>query len=49
MWQINVQRTDNGKTVKPIGQIQIDNYENEIFVRLENSKVGSMIKNQYFL
>lgn len=42
-WQIRLQRTHNKKSVKPIGQIVIGDYDNEIFVKLENSGIGPMI------
>jgi hypothetical protein len=41
--QLRIQRTHNKKTVKPIGRIIIGDYENQIFVKLENSGVGPLI------
>lgn len=44
--QVRIQRTHNKKTVKPIGKIRIGDYENNIFVKLENSGVGPLIIKQ---
>jgi hypothetical protein len=42
-FQAITQRIHNKKTVKPIGRIRIGDYEDNIFVRIENSGVGPLI------
>jgi len=41
--QVNTQRIHNKKTVKPIGHIRIGDYEDNIFVKVENHGVGPLI------
>lgn len=40
---LRMQRTHNRKSVCPIGQITVGDYENSIFVRLRNDGVGPLI------
>jgi hypothetical protein len=44
--QVQLQRIHNKKTVKPIGRIRIGDYQNNIFVKLENNGVGPLIVKQ---
>jgi hypothetical protein len=38
-----VQRIHNRKSVKPIGMITVGDYEDDIFIRIDNSGIGPMI------
>ncbi|MCW4017008.1 MAG: hypothetical protein NWF06_11615 [Candidatus Bathyarchaeota archaeon] len=44
--QVQLQRTHNKKTVKPIGRIRIGDYQNNIYVKIENNGVGPLIVRQ---
>lgn len=41
--QTKIQRIHNLKSVKPLGRIRIGDYENDIYVSIENSGTGPMI------
>jgi hypothetical protein len=43
VWQLNLQRKHNYKSVKPIGHITFGDYESSIHVRIYNFGVGPMI------
>ncbi|MCZ2472470.1 hypothetical protein G9H62_06445 [Aquirufa ecclesiirivi] len=47
--QVRIQRTHNKKTVKPIGRIRIGDYQNNIFVKVENNGVGPLIIKQILI
>jgi hypothetical protein len=40
---LNIQREHNYKTVKPIGIIVVADYENKIFIRIDNCGVGPLL------
>ncbi|EJL63951.1 hypothetical protein [Flavobacterium sp. CF136] len=44
--QLKIQRVHNLKSIKPIGRIRIGDYENKIYVAVENSGIGPMILNE---
>ena len=47
--QVQLQRIHNKKTVKPIGRIRIGDYQNNIFVKVENNGVGPLIIKQILI
>jgi hypothetical protein len=47
--QVKIQRTHNKKTVKPIGRIRIGDYQNNIYVKVENNGVGPLIIKQILI
>ena len=47
--QVQLQRTHNKKTVKPIGRIRIGDYQSNIYVKIENSGVGPLIVRQILI
>lgn len=47
--QLKIQRTHNKKTVKPIGRIKMGDYQNNIFVKIENNGVGPLIVRQVLI
>lgn len=44
---LHIQRVHNKKSVKPIGQITIGDYEEEIYVRIDNNGVGPLIISKF--
>lgn len=44
--QLKMQREHNLKSIKPIGRICIGDYENKIYVAIENCGIGPMIINE---
>ncbi len=44
--QLKMQREHNLKSIKPIGRIRIGDYENKIYVAVENCGIGPMIINE---
>lgn len=44
--QVQLQRIHNKKTVKPIGRIRIGDYQDHIFIKIENNGLGPLIIKQ---
>lgn len=44
---LRIQHVHNKKSVKPIGQITIGDYEEEIYVRIDNNGVGPLIISKF--
>jgi hypothetical protein len=42
-WQTKLQREHNFKTVKPLGRIRTGDYENKIYIRVDNNGAGPLI------
>lgn len=43
LWQVYLQRTHNEKSLKPLGQIDFRDRQDQLYVRVSNNGVGPMI------
>ncbi|WP_240699464.1 hypothetical protein [Spirosoma sordidisoli] len=48
LYQVYLQRTHNEKSVKPLGQIDLEDRQGYIYVRVTNNGLGPMIIDQLF-